>query len=502
MNGKRLIALTIALSCAGGLTAGCALTEEAKPEAKRTDSETDKPYSLSFVVKQVGDIPDKDNAIEKAMEAYTGTKLSFQWVPSAAYDDKINVMIATNELPKLLKVNYTPITVSSMQSGIFWELGRYLKDYKNLSVQNAKFYDNIRVDGKLYGIPLYRELGRAVIHYRKDWFSKLELAVPQTTGDWYKAMQAISLKDPDNNGKHDTYGMIVDRKYNEGPDSLLTRLAVSIGAPNKWKEENGSFTPEFMSPEFYEVMKLFRQLYAEKLINRDFAVLDSTEADKLYDLGRAGIRISGGSAQTYSDRLVKNVPEAVVGAAPLAGPKGRRVPGESGNSGLLVIPKSSVKSEAELKRVMKFVDQLMDPPMAQLLVKGIEGKHFVDKGTFTESLSRDANQREIKPYRDNLPYISDYNVKPGKLTPLAVLGQQIWKENEAFAVSNPVLTLSSQTYSERGKELDQQIADAQTKFIMSKIDEAGWQDEVEKWKKNGGTRMMDEYAAAYASLKK
>ncbi|MEF3305198.1 hypothetical protein PV407_18765, partial [Paenibacillus sp. GYB003] len=41
-------------------------------------------------------------------------------------------------------------------------------------------------------------------------------------------------------------------------------------------------------------------------------------------------------------------------------------------------------------------------------------------------------------------------------------------------VSNPALTLTSATFSERDQELEQQINDAQTKFIMGKIDEAGY----------------------------
>ena len=69
-------------------------------------------------------------------------------------------------------------------------------------------------------------------------------------------------------------------------------------------------------------------------------------------------------------------------------------------------------------------------------------------------------------------------------------------------VPNVALTMNSKTYSEKGGELDTLIRDAQTKFIMGKIDEAGWQAEVDKWRKAGGDKMIEEYTAEYAKQKK
>ncbi|MCR8630626.1 extracellular solute-binding protein [Paenibacillus radicis (ex Xue et al. 2023)] len=497
MNKQKVWASYSAVLVLTGALAGCGGEASKPPAASDSNVDSSKPADISIVLSQVGEVPAKGNDVETAMEKYTNSKITIQWIPGSAYDDKINVMIAAGELPKLVRVKYVPTIISTIQSGVFWEIGPYLKDYKNLSAQNKQHYDNIAVDGKVYGIPLFRDLGRAVIHYRKDWTDALGLQLPKTMDDWYKLAQAFTLNDPDKNGKNDTYGMIFDKKYNDGAESTLTRFSVSIGGPNKWKVENGSFTPEFMTPQFLEAMKLMKRMYADKLINQDFTVLDPTETEKIYNAGRAGIKFSGGNAQNWQDLLVKNVPDAVVDAASVQGPNGIRVPGESGNNGFLAFSKSSIKSEAELKQVLSFVDKLMDPPMATLLMRGIEGRHFVDKGEYTEPLDREANQKEVKPYRDNLPYREGYNVKPTKDAPLSVKNQQVSRENEKYVVANPALTLLSSTYNERGKELELQIMDAQTKFIMGKIDEAGWQAEVDKWKKNGGDKMMEEYKAAY-----
>lgn len=459
----------------------------------------DAPYPLTLVVNQTGEIPPKDNEMEKAIAAYTNTDLQIQWVPTSGYDEKVNVMIASKELPKLIKLNYTATITGVLKSDLFWEIGPYLKDYPNLSAQSQQFYDNIAVNGKLYGVPLFRELGRAVVHYRKDWFEAAGVKLPQSLDDWYNVIKIMTNRDPDKNGRDDTYGFMLDKRYNQDTSSTLTRLSVTQGGPNKWKVENGSFIPEFMTEPFFDTMKLFRKLYEEKLINQDFAVVDATEIDKAFESGHAAIRISGGNAQTMQDKLIKSVPSPVIDVAPLTGPNGRRLPGESGNAGFLAIPKETVTSVEELRKVLTFLDKLMDPQMAALLVKGIEGRHWENQVEFTVPLNPEADAREVKPYRDALPQRNEsYNIaKPMKQTELFRKNNQITKDNEKYIVVNPALTLDSATFSERGRLLEQMIQDAETNFIMGKIDEQEWKAEIERWRKAGGDKMAQEYKEAY-----
>lgn len=464
----------------------------------------DGPYPLTLVVNQVGEIPDPKNQMEEKIREYTNTDLRIQWIPYSAYDEKVNVMVASNELPKLIKLNYTPTTISSLEADLFWDITDQLKNYPNLAAQPQAYYDNISVNGKVYGIPLFRDMGRAIVSYRKDWLDAAGLKEPVTLDDWHEIIRYSTEEDPDGNGKRDTYGMMLDKGYNQGTASTLTRLAVSQGAPNKWGiDEQGNFYPEFVSEQFFDVMKLFRRLYEEKLINQDFAVVDSSELNKVYESGRANIRISGGNGQSLQTKLEKVVPKAVVDVSPLQGPEGIRVPGESGNTGFLAIPRSTVKSEEELAKVLTFVDKLLDPEMVNVINKGIEGVHYKVEGDYTVTIDADKDAQEVKPYRDTFPQRGDlYNMeKKPKGTELFNKNKQIVYENENYIVPNPAITLKSTTYNERGGELEQIITDAQTKFIMGQIDEAGWKAEVEKWRKSGGDQMAAEYKESNTNQK-
>lgn len=493
---------TIPLACTAVLLAGVAAGCGSDSAASDTGNDA-APFPITIGLQQVNDIPAKGNAFEQAVEKYTNTKLNIQWIPQSAFDDKINIMIASGDLPMVLRVNYVPTIVSAIQSGQFWEIGPYLKDYKNLAAQDPQYYNNVMVDGKQYSLPVFRNIGRSVVVYRKDLFDKLNLQPPKTFDDWYNVIKAISQSDMDKTGRPNVYGAVLDKSR---MNIILTLMAVSQGAPNKWGvDANGKFTPEFLTTPYMDTLKLFRRLFAENLINQDFPVLDAADADTMVDSGRLGMRlqVAATSAINHQDRIVKNVPDAKMEIFNFEGPQGIRVAGEPGYNGMLVFPKSSVKTEADLKKILTFLDKMMDEPMSTLQRMGVEGVHYqkLSDGK-VEYTDLTAFNREIKPYRDNLLNVDGYNVPPLKQDPLGEKGSKMELENLKYSINNPALSLSSKTFSERGKELEQMLTDAKTMFIMGKIDEAGWNAEVDKWRKAGGDLLIKEYEESYAKLAK
>ncbi|AFH60396.1 extracellular solute-binding protein [Paenibacillus caseinilyticus] len=483
-------------ACCTMLLAGCSGEER----GSGTESGTADRFPITIAAAQVGDALADGNDVERAIEAYTGTQLDIQWIPSAAYDDKVSVLIASGKLPMMLRLKSTPPSARAIQSGLFWEIGPYLPSYPNLSALSPQYYDNIRVDGKLYGVPLFRDIARSAVVYRKDWLEKLGMSLPVTAEQWYEVCRAMALGDPDGNGRDDTYGLILGKKYSDGSAATTTRIAVSLGAPNKWGvDEQGQFTPEFMTEPYLDVLRLLRRLYEEKLVNRDFAVLDDDEAEKQYDTGRGGLRVGvAQNAKGMQDRLTGSGIKGEYDLAPMTGPSGVRATAEPGNNGFYVFPKSSVKSEEELKKILGFIDKMLDEEMATLQLRGLEGRHFIrTEGGAAEYKDFELFQKEVKPYRDTFFNLEGYKGVPLKDTPLGEKGKRIPKESLASAVRNPAAGLESRTYTERGRELEERIGDAQTKFIMGRIDEAGWQAEVQAWLKAGGEQMIREYEEAY-----
>ncbi|UUZ96844.1 extracellular solute-binding protein [Paenibacillus sp. P25] len=337
MIRNRLAAKFLLLFLAACIGAGCTNKPDVPP--------AEEPFDITIATYFRPDIviPPKDNEVERAIEAYTHTRLDIQWIPNFAYEEKIGFMIASSRMPKLLKMRMEPTTIAAIRSGLFWEIGPYLPKYKNLAAHTA-YFDNIAVEGKLYGVPNFRDMARYAILYRSDWLNALGLEPPANLEDWYRVMKAMRLEDPDGNGLKDTYGMVLGRDYNvmNTPNTpILPPLAIGEGGYNEWGIVDGKFVPDFEAKPYFETMKLFRRLYAEDLINKDFSVYDDSRED-FNRLGRSGF-ISGAalSAKIYQEELSRRFPGAQVDIAPIVGSAGRRVLAEPGNNGFYLIPKKA-----------------------------------------------------------------------------------------------------------------------------------------------------------------
>ena len=102
--------------------------------------------------------------------------------------------------------------------------------FRNISESYRK---HSTVNGVCYGLDqpgtIVRNEG---ILIRKDWLDKLGLKVPKTTDEFFEVMKAFTFKDPDGNGKNDTYGL--------GAYIELKSINFEIGVKNKNPERPGA----------------------------------------------------------------------------------------------------------------------------------------------------------------------------------------------------------------------------------------------------------------------
>ncbi|THF79887.1 extracellular solute-binding protein [Cohnella fermenti] len=454
--------------------------------------------------------PSEDNPIIKRIEEYTGTKLNITWVPATAYNDKVNVSIASNDLPQVLLIQDTKSSsiINAERSGMFWEIGPYLKDYPNLSKYNANelVLNNISVDGKVYGLYRARALARQGIAFRQDWLDNLGLSQPKTIDELYEVIKAFALNDPDGNGKQDTFGLVEAEDSGSGAGAVgligFQNIAAYFGAPNQWEIQDGKAVPEFMTPENMEAMKFYKKLYDEKLINQDFAATKQSKQQELFYQGKAGMLfptldfvITGGN------ELRKANPDAKIDiVSRIEGPEGERVFATTGYSGMFVFPKATVKTEDELKALLSYFDKIVDDDMMYTWTWGIEGIHFEKDASGEPAISdQTAYTNQVSPLKQLPSYDGALMIWKGKGEADNKF-RTMMQENEAIAVSNPVEPLISQTAVEKGTELNKIITDARVKFITGALDEAEYNKEVEKWRAQGGDQIIQEYTQLYAEL--
>jgi putative aldouronate transport system substrate-binding protein len=475
------------------------------PATTPVDKVAAEPKKISMMmVYYFAEPPKKDNIMVKKLEEMTNTKLDITWVPSSAYDNKINATIASGELPMVMNVqnNKLPNILTGVRSGMFWELGPLLKDYPNLSkLYNEQTVYNASTDGKLYGLPHQRPLGLQMLLFRKDWLDNVGLKEPQTIDDVYQVAKAFTQKDPDKNGKDDTYGVVEFLP----PNSLqgFKVMLAWFGAPNGYGIKDGKLFPDFMSKEYFDAMQFYRKLFSEKLINQDFAAIQLGQAWDAIAKEKGGIYPGVVAHATIPNwqALYKANPDAKLDfITRIKGPVGERVFASNGFNGMYMFPKSSVKTEKDLKDMLTFMDKLSDPKVEELLINGIEGRHFKTEGGKIVRTDQKAYDDEVTSVIELLIT----NWKP-KLMTGSLLDEKVNKtyiDNVSIAVANPTLPLVSNTQIERGSELDKIVNDARVKFIYGELDEAGWNKAVELWKTSGGAKIIEEYNQEYAKFTK
>jgi putative aldouronate transport system substrate-binding protein len=443
-----------------------------------------------------------DSSLVQQLEEMTGTKLMIDWVPDEIYTDKMNAALTMNSLKKATFVKYTDYIFlkSAIRSGMFWEVGPYLDDYPNLRRLNDNILSQTAVDGKIYGLYTERPSSRQGVILREDWLENLQLEAPKTLDQLYDVLKQFTVKDPDQNGKDDTFGL-TDR--NDLVFGAFKTLSSYFGTPNNWIAQDHRIIPEFETTQYRDTMNFMKKLYDEKLINQDFVVTSKDIQRNMLISGKAGVYIgSMTDVQRLSNEAKQFNPEArftVVNR--IEGPEGYKVWSIPNFNGLFLFSKSAIKTEDELKQVLGFFDRTMEADAANLMKYGIEGRHYTLAGKEVQLPIKNEQLRidEVSPlYSLMIADLSNPNLmQVAQEDPLLALAEKLSVDNEKFIVKDPTVNLESVAFDEHSEDLNQIISDATYQYILGQMDEAGFNQEIEKWRRSGGEQIIEEYTKSY-----
>jgi putative aldouronate transport system substrate-binding protein len=317
--------------------------------------------------------------------------------------------------------------------------------------------------------------------------------------DLLEMAKQFTEKDPDGDGKADTIGL-ADR--NDLIYGAFKTIASWFGTPNNWGEQDGKLLPEFMFQQYIDSMDYMKKFRDGGYMNKDFAATSKTDQVSLFTSGEAGIYIGAMSdVNTLQRDLVKNVPEAVVDThALIKGPSGQAASWSiPGYNNVLMFPKSAIKDEAELKKILAFYDKMMTPEVSNTLFWGIEGTHYeVVDGKAKETDDKEKIEREVKGFKDSLIGEPETN---GQLEAYHTLearihAEQFTIENEKIAIADPAAALDSATFTAEGVQLQEIVKDATYKYMYGSIDAAGFKKMIDDWKSRGGDKIIEEINAA------
>jgi putative aldouronate transport system substrate-binding protein len=254
----------------------------------------------------------------------TGVKLDFIQPPANQAREAINVLLASGELPDMLEYDWASFPggpEKAISDGYILRLNdaidRYAPHLKKYLSEHPEIDKQIKTDaGSYYVFPfiqgddLLRTYQGPIV--RKDWLDELGLEVPVTIDDWYTVLKAFKEK--------------------KGIEAPLTFL----GVPNPlFGIESGGFVGAYgIKKGFYldqgdvkygpleagykTFLALFRKWYAEGLIDKNIATVDTKTLDSNMISGRSGASIwnAGAGIGTWQPVVQEKVPQAQFVPAP------------------------------------------------------------------------------------------------------------------------------------------------------------------------------------------
>ncbi len=234
-----------------------------------------------------------NNIWTRGYEEELGIKVSYDWiVADANYNDKMNVTLASGDLPDLLKVSTVQFE-QLYEAGMLQDLTEVFDKYASDLVKEYYAEEDgaglkpVTKDGKVMAMVSFPGSldSSDMIWIRKDWMDKLGLAEPKSMQDIIKIAEDFTFKDPDGNGKQDTYGISLNKDL-----PINAFLLGYHGYLETWiKDANGDIVNGTIQPEIKTGLAELQRLYKAGVIDPEFGVKDFAKAMEDVNAGKSGV---------------------------------------------------------------------------------------------------------------------------------------------------------------------------------------------------------------------
>ncbi|MCM3746090.1 extracellular solute-binding protein [Paenibacillus pasadenensis] len=512
---KKWIASMAVVPLLAGVIAGCSGGNNgegpANTSAENNGGGSDKPAApveLSVFRWDFEGVDSPESAIYKRLQE----KLNIKVKPINAswndWEEKLNVMIASGEMPDVFISNGIgkPIQYHQwIKEGLILNLSDYTSQYPNIGKVLANFEVLAKsTDGKHYGLPIGNpgssknsENGHNIL-IRKDWLDKLNLKVPTTIDEFYEVAKAFTENDPDGNGKKDTYGYTSSSGGVWWQYPIFNAFDASTGRFQKTAD--GKFEPEVISPGMEQGIGLLNKMYKEKILDPDFMLNTDEQKLEKFITGKVGIIVNNLNSTFYTDitnKFKKAFPDKdpksiFTWVGTLKGVNGQQRMDGSSSFWLQTSINAGISDEKKQK-VLELMNYLLSEEGQDLMLNGIEGVHYkvVDgkKVPDKDAVDKDKGFLLKSLVSWNTDFLPDSLANREDIIAAA-------KSTGDFAVPDPLEfmaipedALDPGMVGELGDYVNQQVVDM---IVKSKDVPADFAKFKEEWLKKGGTKLVEE----------
>ncbi|MEY9934692.1 multiple sugar transport system substrate-binding protein [Catenulispora sp. GP43] len=308
--------------CAALMAAGVAISAAAcggssSSSGASTSKNAAAAGTLTVWIRGSGDSPKAYQKIFDAFTTQTGIKVSIGKATLTDFETALTAAASAHQLPDV-------VIDDAAQMGNFVSQGIVLPIDKTKFAGADQLTDQAwasatDLSGQTYAVPFSAQAN--VLLVRKDWLDKLGLQPPKTWDDLAKVAQAFTTRDPDGDGKNDTYGLAVPGSTSRGYTSWFWSSFLYSAGGDFLKAGGGKFTATLNTPQAVSSAQFLEdQVCKNKDVQPSALGDDTTAANKAFQTGVAGMYLTGPYAYATMDATAVKGKYIVV--APPSGPDG------------------------------------------------------------------------------------------------------------------------------------------------------------------------------------
>lgn len=213
---------------------------------------------------------------------------------TALFDDfetKLQQAAAQKKLPDLI-VNDTAQLGTLVKQGLVREVDKGAVQGGDQLIP-ASWEAAKAADGKYYGVPFSAQT--FALFVRRDWREKLGIAQPADWDQLDALATAFTTRDPDGNGKADTYGYVIPGTTKRGyMDWYFSSFLWSAGGDYFTGGDPKALKPAIGSPAATAAaQRLKDQFCTAKSVVPGAVTAETTQAHPLFETGKGGIYLTG-----------------------------------------------------------------------------------------------------------------------------------------------------------------------------------------------------------------
>lgn len=497
--------------------------------SKKTDTHEEDQEVMRFSVTLPANGVDNPNSLvgkewHKSMEAYMGKKveIEYNYIPSSEYDEKVKLMIASDDLTDFFVTPLFYDTTEMAEQGQLLELGQYkdlMPNYMNYIGRVKNGMKRVTdAEGNMFtfketSTPRFPEDRGMLIQntsaYRYDVFEANNIKIPETLDEFYGAAKKLKELYPD--------------KY---PVATKWNSLRSLFSANHIRDEifwdGEKYVYGVLDEGYKDALQFANKLYAEKLLDPEYTI-DTDDTLKRKALNGDNLMWLTQWFTTPAE-YTRTADDGKIFAVSLYpdNPKYGKAWQEvvNGNTPDLGWGVYGVSSKVENpEELIKFIDYQYSDEMIQLITWGIEGTTYTigEDGvpTFVDSLKTakdpwlEGDKYGMRASRNHNPGLqmvsdarafvdfaaTDYTVFNGKYEEVPIekaefLTSLPMPENDYVPswLSEPSIQLTgseSQRVSEIMNPIKTFVTEEQAKFVAGKNSFDNWQAFIDKVKKMG-----------------